>query len=138
MEQESDIVLTPTAPGELVDKITVLRIKRERISDPDRLSNINKEFALLEKTRETYFPKNEDLLVKLRELEEELKKSNEEIWDMGDKIRELGDKQNFGAEFIEVAYGIHLANDRRAAIKKEINLMLGSSIIEEKSYKHWK
>ena len=68
-------------------------------------------------------------------LEDQLKKSNEEIWDMGDKIREYGEKKDFGPEFAEVAYGIHLSNDKRAAVKKEINLLLGSSIIEEKSYK---
>ena len=71
-------------------------------------------------------------------LESALKKSNEKIWDMGEKIRELGDAEIFNQEFSEVAHGIHISNDVRAAIKKEINILLGSSIIEEKSYKHWK
>ncbi|MFZ2484834.1 MAG: DUF6165 family protein [Minisyncoccia bacterium] len=134
MTEQENLILTPTAPGELIDKITVLRIKAERIKDPARLANVNTELEMLEEVREKHFSKNE----RLQELEENLKKANEEIWDMGDKIRELGEGRDFGKEFVEPAYGIHLANDRRATIKKEINLMLGSSLIEEKSYKHWK
>ncbi|MEK7177176.1 MAG: hypothetical protein AAB719_02690 [Patescibacteria group bacterium] len=138
MTTQENLILTPTAPGELIDKITVLKIKEERIKDEARLLNVRKELLMLEETREKSFPKNSQVIGKLAKLEASLKKSNEEIWDMGDKIRELGDKQNFGKEFTDVAYGIHLANDKRAAIKKEINLMLGSGIVEEKSYKHWK
>jgi hypothetical protein len=136
--QEENLIMTPTAPGELIDKITVLKIKEERISNPERLANVRHELHMLMETRDKHFPKDGAFAEKIAELEAGLKKSNEEIWDMGDKIRELGDKGNFGKEFIDAAYGIHLANDRRAAIKKEINLMLGSSIIEEKSYKNWK
>ncbi len=138
MTTQSNLILTPTAPGELIDKITVLKIKEERIQDPLKLANIKKELSMLEETRESKFPRDIQLTHKLEELELSLKKSNEEIWDMGDKIRELGEKNNFGKEFIAVAYGIHLSNDKRAATKKEINLLLGSGIIEEKSYKHWK
>ncbi|MDO8729378.1 MAG: hypothetical protein Q7K26_05880 [bacterium] len=138
MTAQEHLILTPTAPGELIDKITVLKIKEERIKDEMRLSNVKKELLMLEETRKQNFPQNDQFKEKLIKLEADLKKSNEEIWDMGDKIRELGEKQDFGKEFIEPAYGIHLANDRRAAIKKEINLILGSSLIEEKSYKHWK
>lgn len=132
------IILTPTSPGELIDKITVLQIKKERIQDPKRLTNISQELAMLEETKETYFPHNSEFLKKIVELEASLKKSNEEIWDMGDKIRELGEAKNFNQEFNEVALGIHHSNDQRAAVKKEINILLGSSIIEEKSYTHWK
>jgi septal ring factor EnvC (AmiA/AmiB activator) len=138
MTTQENLILTPTAPGELIDKITVLKIKEERIKDEARLLNVRKELLMLEETREKSFTKSNQVINKLAKLEADLKKSNEEIWDMGDKIRELGDKQDFGKDFIDVAYGIHLANDKRAAIKKEINLMLGSSIVEEKSYKHWK
>lgn len=135
---ESNLIMTPIAPGELLDKITVLKIKKERINDPAKLANVKLELVLLEETLDRHFTFDLELKGKLLKLEEQLKKSNEEIWDMGDKVRELGDSKNFGQEFIDVAYGIHLANDRRAAIKKEINLLLGSSIIEEKSYKHWR
>lgn len=138
MIQNENTILTPIAPGELIDKITVLKIKSERIEGDQKMANINHELVLLEKTRDEHFPKNEEFLERISELEAALKKANGEIWDMGEKIRELGDKNNFGSDFIEVAYGIHMANDRRAVIKKDINLLLGSSIIEEKSYKDWK
>lgn len=131
-------ILTPTSPGELVDKITVLQIKKERIKHPERLANVLRELSALEKAREKHFPKDKKFIKKITKLEASLKKSNEEMWDMGEKIRELGEAKNFNQEFNKVALGIHHANDRRAAAKKEINLLLGSSIIEEKSYKHWK
>lgn len=132
------IILTPTSPGELIDKITVLQIKKERIRNPKRLENISRELSLLEETKANYFPHDSEFQKKITELEISLKKSNEEIWDMGDKIRELGEAKNFNQEFNEMALGIHHSNDKRAAVKKEINLLLGSSIVEEKSYKHWK
>lgn len=130
-----NLILTPTAPGELIDKITVLRIKKERIADPVKLANIEKELNMLEETRAKFFPTDSESFNKISELEESLKRSNEEIWDMGDAIRKFGDKGDFGPDFVKVAYGIHLSNDRRAALKKEINLLLNSPIIEEKSYK---
>jgi len=138
MQNESSIIYTPTAPGELIDKITVLKIKQERIRDESRLNNVNKELSMLEKVKERSFSYNPDVMEKITQMEESLKKANEEIWDMGDKIREYGDKKDFGEGFVKVALGIHLANDVRASIKKEINILLGSSIVEEKSYKHWK
>lgn len=137
MTTEENLIMTPTAPGELIDKITVLKIKQERISDPARLANVTRELAMLSETKDKYFPKDPAVAEKIADLESRLKKSNEEIWDMGDKIRDLGDKKDFGKEFADVALGIHHSNDRRAAIKKEINMLLGSSIIEEKSYKDW-
>lgn len=132
------IILTPTSPGELIDKIMVLQIKKERITNPKRLVNVVRELSLLEETREKYFPKDSKFLRKIARLETALKKANEEIWNMGEKIRELGDAEIFSQEFSKVAHGIHLSNDTRATIKKEINVLLGSSIVEEKSYKHWK
>jgi hypothetical protein len=138
MSNESGIILTPTAPGELIDKITVLQIKKERITNPERVANVVRELEMLMEVKDNNFPKDSSFLEKLHELEIALKKSNEEIWDMGDKIRELGDAKNFNQEFIDVAYGIHLSNDTRASIKKQINLLLGSVIIEEKSYKNWR
>jgi hypothetical protein len=132
------VILTPTSPGELIDKITILQIKKERITNPERLANVVRERSMLEETKANYFPKDSESLKKIAGLEAALKKSNEEIWDMGDKIRELGDAKNFNQEFIDMALGIHHANDKRATVKKEINVLLGSSIVEEKSYKHWK
>jgi hypothetical protein len=138
MTHTENTILTPTSPGELIDKITVLKIKSERIEGKLKLANINRELALLEKTREEHFPKDQEFTNRILVLELALKKANEEIWDMGEKIRELGGKKDFGPEFIEVAYGIHIANDHRASVKKDINLLFGSSLIEEKSYKDWK
>lgn len=138
MNNDSSLILTPTAPGELIDKITVLQIKKERITQPERLINVGNELSMLEEVRKNNFPDSKEFRNKLEELEKNLKKANEEIWDMGDKIRELGDARDFGQGFTDVALGIHISNDKRAAIKKEINLLLGSSIVEEKSYKHWK
>jgi uncharacterized coiled-coil DUF342 family protein len=132
------MILTPTSPGELIDKITVLQIKKERIQNPERLSNVVRELTMLEETRGKYFPKDSEVLKKVAELEASLKKSNIEIWDMSEKIRELMDAKSFNQDFIETSFHIHLSNDKRATTKKEINLLLGSSIIEEKSYKHWK
>lgn len=131
-------ILTPTSPGELIDKITVLQIKLERIQQPERRANIERELSLLEETKERYFPHDKEFERKIAELEDLLKKSNEEIWDMGERIRELGEAENFNQEFLKTALGIHHANDRRASVKKEINILLGSPIIEEKSYTHWK
>jgi hypothetical protein len=135
MTEQLQSILVPIAPGELIDKITVLRIKMERITDPEKVSNIKNELNLLEEVKQQCISPDNQFSNKLAELEEALKKSNEEIWDMGDKIREYGESKNFGHEFAEVAYGVHLSNDHRAALKKEINLLLGSRIIEEKSYK---
>lgn len=132
------IILTPISPGELVDKITVLKIKREKISHPERVANIEKELSMLEEARERHFPDTEELLGKILELEVRLKEANETIWHMSERIRELADAKNLGKEFVDVSLKIHLSNDVRAALKKEINLLLGSSIIEEKSYRHWK
>lgn len=132
------IILTPTSPGELIDKITVLKIKREKISHPERVANIEKELSMLEEAREKHFPDTEELLDKVSELEARLKEANETIWQMSERIRELADAKNLGEEFVDVSLKIHLSNDVRSALKKEINLLLGSSIIEEKSYRHWK
>lgn len=132
------IILMPTSPGELIDKITVLKIKSERIIHPERVANVEKELSMLEEVRERHFPHTDELLAKVTELEDRLKEANEMIWHMSEKIRELVDTKDLGQDFIDVSLQIHLSNDVRAMIKKEINTLLGSSIIEEKSYKHWK
>ena len=122
----------------MVDKITVLKIKREQITQPERVANIERELSLLEETRARHFSGVKELVDKIQELEDHLKEANEIIWHMGEKIRNLADAKEFGKDFVEVSLKIHLSNDVRAAIKKEINILLSSSIIEEKSYKHWK
>ena len=132
------IILTPTSPGELIDKITVLKIKREQITNPERVDNIERELSMLEEVRSKHFPDTKELRDAIQEMENRLKEVNEIIWHMSEKIREYSDAKKFDKDFTDVSLKIHLSNDIRATVKKEINLLLGSSIIEEKSYKHWK
>lgn len=131
----NSLILVPTSLGELLDKITILKIKSERITDRARLENVKKELHLLEEIRQKSFSANHESLGIMLKLEGELKKSNENLWDLEDSIRELDKKKDFGEEFIRVARSIYVANDRRASIKKEINIMIGSALVEEKSYK---
>ena len=127
-------VLVPISPGELLDKITILRIKAARISDPAKLGNVRLELQLLEKTwRDSGFaaaPVSGD--------ERALHDVNERLWDVEDRIREKEARQSFDRDFIELARAVYVYNDERAAIKKRINVALGSRIIEEKSYKPYK
>lgn len=131
---EQKPIYAEIAPGELIDKITVLEIKAERIVDPARLSNVKTELEILSKTRDEHIPSSSEM----ESLAQSLKEANQKIWDLGDKIRELGEAGNFGEEFVDVSWSIHLENDKRAATKKKINLLMNSRIIEEKSYKHWR
>jgi Family of unknown function (DUF6165) len=127
-------VLVPISPGELLDKITILRIKAVRISDPVKLGNVRLELQLLEQTwRDSGFtaaPASGD--------ERALHDVNERLWDIEDRIREKEAHQSFGRDFIELARAVYQYNDERAAIKKRINVALGSRIVEEKSYKPYR
>jgi hypothetical protein len=127
-----DPIYVETAPGELIDKITVLEIKNERITDPARLKNVRTELDILRETKDKHLKGSPEL----QELAKKLKEANQKIWDLSDRIRELGEAGNFGKEFAEISWNIHLANDERATIKKQVNIMQDSRIIEEKSYKH--
>src|SRR3990167_7650469 len=93
------VIMIPTAPGELIDKITVLKIKKERISHLERVVNIERELSMLEEARKKHFPDTEELLGKIQELEDRLREANETIWHMGEKIRELMDAKNFSQNF---------------------------------------
>ena len=116
--------------GEFLDKLTILQIKADRITDPQKLKNVNNELnALLKTWRQSPFSKS----AIDKELEE-LRSINEKLWDIEDDIREKEAKNNFGDEFIELARSVYVTNDQRAEIKKRINQKLGSGIIEEKSY----
>jgi hypothetical protein len=124
-------ILVPISPGELLDKITILRIKVVRIMDPAKLSNVRLELDLLEKTWRGCGCAAHDVT---RE-ERALQAVNERLWDVEDLIREKEAKQTFDREFIELARAVYVSNDERAALKKRINLQLGSRLVEEKSYK---
>src|SRR5581483_3829116 len=121
-------IMVPISPGELLDKITILRIKQERMRDPAKLANVRLELELLEQTWRRAGGTAEEAD------ERALRRVNETLWEIEDRIRAKESTQNFDAEFIELARAVYLTNDERAAIKRRINLALGSRILEEKSY----
>ncbi len=123
-------IMTAIAPGELIDKITILRIKSERISDEAKLKNVRTELDILTATQKEHVPASDEMM----RLEEALKTVNEALWEIEDDIRDCERQGDFGEEFIRLARAVYVTNDKRAALKKEINLLLGSSIVEEKSY----
>ncbi|MBI1262796.1 MAG: hypothetical protein GC184_13840 [Rhizobiales bacterium] len=123
-------VLIEVGPGELIDKITILRIKSERMSDAAKLVNVRHELSVLDQSRK----ENLEDSPELRRLEGELKAVNEALWVIEDDIRQCEADKNFGQTFIDLARSVYIQNDKRAALKKEINLLTGSSIVEEKSY----
>jgi len=126
MEQIS----VPVSPGELVDKITILEIKAERITDEEKLQNVKTELELLVQVWETVLSDTEAILP----LKETLKGINQALWDIEDQIRIKESRQEFDQEFINLARSVYVQNDQRAAAKKQINVLLGSKIKEEKSY----
>ncbi len=123
-------ILVPVSPGELLDKITILRIKSRRMTDPAKLANVRFELQALEHTfRESpYAAAGIDAEI------EALLAVNERLWVIEDDIREKERAQSFDAEFIRLARAVYVENDARAAIKKRINVALGSTLVEEKSY----
>lgn len=124
-------LLAPLSPGELLDKITILRIKVQRMADPGQLANVRRELEQLERT----WSDSGAAAAGLASAEQALQRINERLWDIEDRLRDKERVQTFDREFIELARAVYLANDERAAIKKRINLALGSSLIEEKSYR---
>lgn len=129
-QQEAKPIMIEVGPGELIDKITILRIKSERMSDEAKLANVRHELAVLDAARNV----NLEDSAELRRLEEGLKAVNEALWVIEDDIRQCEADKDFGPTFIELARSVYKQNDKRAALKKEINLLTGSRIVEEKSY----
>ena len=126
-------ILIPISPGELLDKITILQIKAERISDPTKVANVKTELDMLEKVwREAVADDAE-----IRALGAELKAINEALWEIEDDIRDKERAREFDQRFIELARNVYFTNDRRSEVKKKLNLHLGSQIIEEKSYQDY-
>jgi tetratricopeptide (TPR) repeat protein len=123
-------VLVEVAPGELLDKITILEIKAERIKDADKLRHVREELRVLAVARDEALPASAELA----KLTAELKAVNEQLWDIEDEIRRCEAKRSFNKGFIELARSVYRTNDRRAALKRQINDLLGSHLIEEKSY----
>lgn len=123
-------ILVPISPGELVDKLTILRIKSEQIQDPEKLANVQVELDLLQKIADVDLPPSKDLKV----LWEELYRINGDLWSIEDDIRAFEKRSDFGPGFIALARAVYVTNDERASIKRQINLLMGSTILEEKSY----
>ena len=124
-------IMTEIGSGELIDKITILEIKSDRISDLEKLKNVRHELSVLSATRDAHLSGIEGL----RDLAIQLKTINEALWEIEDDIRACEAQNDFGQKFIKLARSVYITNDKRAAVKKEINLLTGASIIEEKSYK---
>jgi hypothetical protein len=127
-------ILVPISPGELLDKITILRIKSARMTDAVKLQNVRLELSLLEQT----WRDSGAAIPEVSADEAALQRVNEALWDIEDQIRDKEHAQQFDREFIELARAVYVTNDERAAVKKRINTALGSRIVEEKSYKPYK
>ena len=127
-------LLVPVSFGELLDKIAILQIKSERMTDPDKLANVRNELSALENTWMAHPGAGSDI-VRLRA---ELKAVNERLWEIEDDIRLKEKAQQFDAGFIQLARSVYFENDERARIKREINTALGSAYVEEKSYQDYR
>jgi hypothetical protein len=129
-----DNLMIPVSPGELLDKITILRIKSARLRDQAKLANVKYELTLLEHTWRRSLPNDPAIAAD----EAELQQVNAQLWDIEDRIREHETQQRFDAAFIELARAVYVRNDERAAIKHRINRKLNSAIVEEKSYQPYR
>ena len=116
--------------GEIVDKLTIIEIKLERITDVTKLTNLRKEHQVLEEAVDRII-KHSDPLYK------ELYKVNCDLWDIEDHIRDLERRKDFGSDFVETARSVYFKNDLRSEIKRKINLSTGSGLLEEKSYEKY-
>lgn len=123
-------IMVPTSPGELIDKLTILRLKSEHMTDRDKLANVHHEQAVLTQIARAALPDNDDL----QALWDALYEINADLWAVEDDIRACEARGDFGAGFVALARAVYVTNDERAAIKRRINLLLGSAIVEEKSY----
>ena len=116
--------------GEIIDKLTILQIKLERIRDKEKLKNLKREFDKLSKVTSSILSTSDPLYKSLYEV-------NCELWDIEDHIRDLERKKDFGKDFVETARSVYIKNDRRADLKREINIRTSSGLIEEKSYEKY-
>ncbi len=129
------LVEAPVSLGELVDKITILEIKMINISNQSKINNISNELKILESRLNSFL--NEEELKNLQPLKIELSKINNSLWSIEDDIRDCEKNKEFGDDFIRLARAVYVTNDQRAKVKKEINLIFGSELMEEKSYQEY-
>ena len=128
------LIQTPVSYGELIDKITILEIKSRRITDDAKLANVRNELDMLNAT----WANDSASQIDIADERERLHTVNETLWDIEDAIRMKERAQAFDQEFIELARAVYFRNDERAAFKREINLNLGSELVEEKSYQDYR
>ncbi|MEO9751092.1 MULTISPECIES: DUF6165 family protein [Marinobacter] len=129
----ADVIKVPVSFGEVLDKITILEIKSERIADAEKVKNVRLE---LDELSATWNEAVQDQAA-IADLRKQLKEVNEALWEIEDDIRDQEAAQDFGAKFIELARAVYVTNDKRASIKKDVNLALGSRFVEEKSYQDY-
>ena len=126
-------ILIPISPGELLDKLTILQIKVERMTDPVKVANVKTELDMLSKV----WSEAVEVDTEITALTAELKSVNEALWEIEDDIRDQERGKRFGERFIELARAVYVTNDERANAKKKVNLHLNSTIVEEKSYQDY-
>jgi|SRR5690606_26637756 hypothetical protein len=129
------LIEAPISLGELIDKITILEIKAVKISDSSKLKNVQHELDVLNRKIDSLL--DADGVAKLAPLKAALKDINQTLWVIEDDIRDCEYVKDFGPKFIELARAVYVTNDKRAAVKKDINLAFGSELVEEKSYKDY-
>ena len=127
-------ILVPVSFGELLDKISILQIKSERMTDASKLANVRRELSALEKSWMAHPAAGTDVA----RLRAELKAVNERLWEIEDEVRLKEKAGEFDPAFVELARSVYFQNDERARVKKEINLALGSAFVEEKSYQDYR
>ena len=130
MTNKSKKILSEISAGELLDKISILEIKLERIKDKNSQEEIIKEYNILKETQNSSI----EFTDKIKELFESIKETNLNLWKIEDKIRVCEKNKDYGKNFIELARGVYFTNDKRSKIKSEINKILGSNIKEMKQY----
>jgi|TARA_B100002003_G_C13903155_1_gene439915 predicted nucleic acid-binding Zn-ribbon protein len=126
-------ILSEISAGELLDKISILEIKLDKIKDKNSLEEINKEYKILKEVKNSNIKSTD----KIDLLSKEIKKVNLKLWEVEDKIRIYETKKDFGQEFVDLARRVYFNNDKRAKIKSEINEILGSNIKEIKQYSNY-
>lgn len=127
---DCQVITAQISCGELIDKITILKIKVKLITDEEKLKNVRKELEILQKICEDNIAQYQSIA----QLEKTLQQINQDLWDIEDAIRVKERNKEFDDEFIQIARSVYVTNDKRCMIKKEIDKVLGSDITEEKSY----
>ena len=130
MNNKSKKISSEISAGELLDKMSILEIKMDKIKDTNGLNEINKEYSILKLAKDTHIEFSDEI----KKLYAEIKKINLKLWNIEDQIRICEKKKDFGENFINLARSVYLHNDKRSKIKSEINKLLGSNIKEIKQY----